>query len=90
MNKLYVFSGASGVGKSTVLKQVMEGREDLFFSVSATTRAARPGEVDGVNYDTPDKADTEAGWGQIVITDGTNGTHTEFCVELDIRKKEKL
>lgn len=50
MNKLYVFSGASGVGKSTVLKQVMEGREDLFFSVSATTRAARPGEVDGVNY----------------------------------------
>jgi hypothetical protein len=46
--------------------------------------------VDGVNYDTPDKADTEAGWGQIVITDGTNGTHTEFCVELEIRKKEKL
>ena len=50
MNKLYVFSGASGVGKSTVLKQVMAARDDLFFSVSATTRAPRPDEQDGVNY----------------------------------------
>ena len=41
--KLFVISGASGVGKSTVLKQVMAGREDLSFSVSATTRQARPG-----------------------------------------------
>ena len=50
MNKLYVFSGASGVGKSTVLGQVMAKRTDLRFSVSATTRAPRPGEVDGVHY----------------------------------------
>ena len=48
--KLFVISGASGVGKSTVLKKVMSEREDLFFSVSATTRAPREGEVDGVNY----------------------------------------
>ena len=48
--KLFVFSGASGVGKSTVLSQVMSRREDLRFSVSATTRAPRPGEQDGVNY----------------------------------------
>ena len=48
--KLFVVSGASGVGKSTVLKAVMEGREDLSFSVSATTRAPRPGEVEGVSY----------------------------------------
>ena len=50
MNKLYVFSGASGVGKSTVLGQVMEKRKDLCFSVSATTRNPRPGEVDGQSY----------------------------------------
>ena len=50
MGKLFVISGASGVGKSTVLKAVMEGREDLLFSVSATTRAPRPGEIDGVHY----------------------------------------
>jgi len=48
--KLFVISGASGVGKSTVLKQVMEQREDLTFSVSATTRQPRPGEVDGISY----------------------------------------
>ena len=48
--KLFVISGASGVGKSTVLKQVMEARKDLTFSVSATTRLPRPGETDGVSY----------------------------------------
>ena len=48
--KLFVISGASGVGKSTVLTKVMASREDLRFSVSATTRAPRPGEQDGVNY----------------------------------------
>ena len=48
--KLFIISGASGVGKSTVLKMVMEQRPDLQFSVSATTRLARPGEQDGVHY----------------------------------------
>lgn len=48
--KLFVLSGASGVGKSTVLSQVMSQRSDLSFSVSATTRQPRPGEVDGVSY----------------------------------------
>ena len=48
--KIIVISGASGVGKSTVLKEVMKARQDLVFSVSATTRAPRPDEVNGVNY----------------------------------------
>lgn len=48
--KLFVISGASGVGKSTVLAQVMAKRGDLRFSVSATTRAPRPGEVEGQSY----------------------------------------
>jgi guanylate kinase len=48
--KLFVLSGASGVGKSTVLSRVMAARDDLRFSVSATTRAPRPGEVDGQSY----------------------------------------
>ena len=50
MSKIFVFSGASGVGKSSALKQIMAQREDLRFSVSATTRDPRPGEVDGVHY----------------------------------------
>ena len=48
--KLFVISGASGVGKSTVLAEVMAKRQDLRFSVSATTRAPRAGEVDGESY----------------------------------------
>lgn len=54
--KLFVISGASGVGKSTVLAQVMANREDLRFSVSATTRAPRPGEVEGQSYYFIDKS----------------------------------
>ena len=48
--KLVVISGASGVGKGTVVKEMMKRRDDLLFSVSATTRDPRPGEVDMVHY----------------------------------------
>ena len=48
--KLVVISGASGVGKGTVLGIMMKKRKDLKFSVSATTRAPRPSETDGVHY----------------------------------------
>ena len=48
--KAFIISGPSGVGKSTVLKSLIEKRKNLYFSVSATTRDARPGEVDGVHY----------------------------------------
>ena len=51
MGKLFVISGASGVGKSTVLKAVTAVRNDLLFSVSVTTRKPRDGEIDGVHYD---------------------------------------
>ena len=48
---LLILSGPSGVGKSTVLRSVQdEYGERLHFSVSVTTRAPRPGEVDGKNY----------------------------------------
>ena len=48
---LIVISGPSGVGKGTVLKEFINDPElKLAYSVSMTTRAMRPGEVDGVNY----------------------------------------
>ena len=47
---LIVVSAPSGCGKSTILKRLMDRRENLRFSVSATTRAPRPGERDGVDY----------------------------------------
>ena len=48
--KLVVISGASGVGKGTVLGHMMRMNENLRFSVSATTRPPRPSETDGVHY----------------------------------------
>ena len=48
--KTFIVSGPSGVGKSTVLKALMEKRKNLYFSVSATTRDPRPGELDGIHY----------------------------------------
>lgn len=47
---LIVVSGPSGSGKGTVLGRVFERSSDFVYSVSATTRAPRPGEVDGVQY----------------------------------------
>lgn len=51
MGRLFVISGASGVGKGTVLRTMTEKRNDLLFSVSATTRAPREEDIDGVTYD---------------------------------------
>ena len=47
---LVVFSGPSGAGKGTILKRYFEDDPPAVLSVSATTRAPRPGEVDGKDY----------------------------------------
>lgn len=48
--RVVVLSGPSAVGKTTVVRCLRERIPDLYFSVSATTRAPRPGETDGVDY----------------------------------------
>lgn len=50
MHSLFVISGPSGVGKGTVIRALRQAYPGLWLSVSATTRAPRPGEVDGVHY----------------------------------------
>ena len=50
MARVIVLSGPSAVGKSSVVRCLRERIPDLHFSVSVTTRAPRPGEVDGVDY----------------------------------------
>ena len=47
---LLVISGPSGTGKGTLIERLMKEDDSLVFSVSATTRAPRPGEIDGVHY----------------------------------------
>ena len=48
--KTFIIAGPSGVGKGTITKELFARQKNLYFSVSATTRAPRPGEVDGVHY----------------------------------------
>lgn len=48
--KTFIICGPSGVGKGTVVAKLLASDPSLYFSVSATTRAPRPGEVDGVHY----------------------------------------
>ena len=49
-HRLTVVSGPSGVGKSSVVGELRKLEPDVWFSVSVTTRAPRPGEVDGAHY----------------------------------------
>jgi len=59
MAKVFVITGPSGVGKGTLIAQLLERIPDLELSVSATTREPRPGEVDGRDYHflTPEQFD---------------------------------
>ena len=56
---LFVLSAPSGSGKSTLINRVRSILPDLFYSVSCTTRAPRPGEVDSVDYFFLDPRDFE-------------------------------
>ena len=50
MRKLLIFTAPSGAGKTTIVRHLLKKFSELDFSVSATSRSARPGEVDGKDY----------------------------------------
>lgn len=71
--QVFVLSGPPGAGKSTVQKLVRERLDDLAYSVSYTTRAPRPGEIDGVDYHFVDRPTFQA-----MIDDGQIIEHAEI------------
>ena len=71
--QLIVLSGPSGVGKSTVISELLGQRQDIYFSVSFTTPKPRVGEADGVNYNFVDRAEFER-----MISAGELLEHAEY------------
>ena len=71
--QLIVLSGPSGVGKSAVISELLGMREDIYFSVSFTTRPPRAGEENGVNYHFVDRAVFEG-----MIANGELLEHAEY------------
>ena len=49
-NNLTVITGPSGVGKGTIVRKILESHNDIWLSISATTRKPRSGEIDGEHY----------------------------------------
>ncbi len=66
--KVFVITGPSGVGKGTLIRGLLERVPELELSVSATTRAPRPGEEDGVDYHflTPERFESRVNAGDFV------------------------
>lgn len=71
---LLVISGPSGSGKGTVLSQVFSNNPNIFYSISATTRSPRPGDVDGEQYYFLTKEQFEQ-----KIKDGGMLEYAEYC-----------
>jgi guanylate kinase len=57
--KLIVLTGPSGVGKGTLMRSLLTRHPELYYSVSATTRSPRPGEIDGKHYHFVDRSKFE-------------------------------
>jgi guanylate kinase len=73
-HRLTVVSGPSGVGKSSVVGEMRRMQPDIYFSVSVTTRAARPGEVNGQHYHFIDRATFDK-----MVANGDLLEHAEFA-----------
>lgn len=71
---LYIISAPSGTGKGTIVAEVLKSDPNIHFSVSATTRAPREGETDGVNYYFISREEFLE-----LINNGGMLEHAEFC-----------
>ena len=71
---LIVVSAPAGCGKDTILEQALKKNSNLYYSVSATSRAARPGEIDGTSYFFRTREEFEA-----MIAGGELLEYAEYC-----------
>jgi len=85
--KIMILSAPSGAGKTTLSRALIEGIPTLAYSVSFTTRAPRPGEIDGEDYHFISTAEFEAGirrgrWAEWACVHGNHyGTSADFLAE---------
>lgn len=77
MSRLTVLAGPTAVGKGTVVRALRAREPDIWISVSATTRAPRPGEIDGVHYFfvTPERFDEMIANGELLEWAVVHGVH---------------
>ena len=78
MGRLVLYSGCSGVGKGTILKELTKRDSSIKLSVSNTTRAPRPDEVDGVDYNFVTKEEFES---VFLLRRELNGLKSEEAAE---------
>lgn len=71
---LYIVSAPAGCGKDTILEKVLTENSNLFYSVSATSRKMRDGEIDGVSYFFKSREQFEE-----MLANGELLEHTEYC-----------
>ena len=83
--KLFVVSAPSGCGKGTILSEVLKKNKNLFYSVSATTRTPRDGEIDGVNYYFLSKEEFKS-----KIDNGSMIEYAQYCDNFYGTPKEKV
>jgi guanylate kinase len=77
MSRLTVLSGPSGVGKGTVVAALRRMKPDIWISVSCTTRGARPGETEGIEYHFVDRGEFAR-----MVAAGELLEHAEFAGNL--------
>jgi guanylate kinase len=77
VGKVFVITGPSGVGKGTLIEQLLERIPELELSISATTREPRPGEVDGRDYHflTPEEFRRRVEGGEFLEHAGYSGNY---------------
>lgn len=88
-NRLTVLAGPTAVGKGTVSTYIRQNHPEVWFSVSATTRPRRPGEIDGVHYHflTDDDFDALIADGELLEYAVVHGRHRYGTPAAPVRRK---